>query len=112
MAAIFQNGRPEYILFNISASPLHRIVILVSKHTYLGARIPTELIANTYLPEIGSHFPKWRLKYNFVNISASINWVQELNQISHSGNQCTLLVPDSTSVDESKNPGTQIFTAL
>ena len=71
MAAIFQNGRPEYILFNISTSRSLRIVILVSKHTYLGARIPTELIANTYLHEIGSHFPKWRLKYNFFNISAS-----------------------------------------
>src|SRR5688572_10345685 len=71
MAAIFQNGRPEYILFNISATPSLRIAILVYKNSYLGASIPTEVIANTYLPEIGSHLPKWRLKYNVFNISAS-----------------------------------------
>ena len=43
----------------------------MSKHTYLGARIPIELIANTYLYEIGSHFPKWPTKVDFFNISAS-----------------------------------------
>jgi hypothetical protein len=59
MAAILQNGRPKYILFNISASSSLRIVILVSKHTYLGARIPIKPLANTYLEEIGGHFPKW-----------------------------------------------------
>ena len=37
------------LLFNISASSSLGIVILVSKHTYSGARIPTELIANTCL---------------------------------------------------------------
>ena len=71
MAAIFQNGRPKLRFSNISASSSLRIVILVSKHTYLGARIPIELIANTYLHEIGSHFPKWPTKSRFFNISAS-----------------------------------------
>ena len=36
-------------IVNISASSSLRIMILVSKHTYFGARIPTELIANTCL---------------------------------------------------------------
>ena len=65
MAAIFQNGRPKVRFSNISASSSLRIVILVSKHTYLGARIPIESIANTYLHDIGSHFPKWPTKKDF-----------------------------------------------
>ena len=48
-----------------------RIVILVSKHTYLGARIPVELNANNYLREIGSHFPKWPTKRHFSITPAS-----------------------------------------
>src|SRR5688572_4640544 len=71
MAAIFQNGRPKLRFSNISASSSLRIVILVSKHTYLGERIPIKQIANTYLHEFGSHFPKWPTKRDFFNISTS-----------------------------------------
>src|SRR5688572_7464813 len=62
LAAIFQNGRTKYNFVNISTSGTLRIVILVCKRTYLRAIIPIKLIANTYLHECGSHFPKWPTK--------------------------------------------------
>src|SRR5678816_4397010 len=65
LAAIFQNGRPKSRFFNISAPSSLRIVILVSKHAYIRARIPIELITNTYLHEFVSHFPKWPTKRDF-----------------------------------------------
>ena len=57
---------------NISASSSLRIVILVSKRTYLEAGITMELIANTYLQEIGSHFLEfssifWHQNGQFIN---------------------------------------------
>ena len=39
-------------IVNISASSSLGIEILVSKHTYLVARIPIELIADTYLQDL------------------------------------------------------------
>ena len=49
-----------------------RIAILVSKDGYLLARIPKELIANTYLHEIGNDFPKWPTTMKLLSISRLI----------------------------------------
>ena len=75
MAAIFQNGRPKVRFSNISASSSLRIVILVSKHTYLGARIPVEPIANTYLMILVSKLSYLGARIQMVLI-ASISAIQ------------------------------------
>jgi hypothetical protein len=55
---------------NISAYSSLRIMILVSKHTYLWTRIPIKLVPYTY-SHSGSHFPKWPTEKQFSsNISA------------------------------------------
>lgn len=51
MAAIFQNGGQKHKFVNISAANLCRILILVSKHTFIRARKVIELISNMYLQE-------------------------------------------------------------